>query len=105
MKTKMLEAMAMRMPIVCYEAAAAGLDYVPGTHFSVEAGPREFASRVLHLLRKPAEAEAMAACGRRLVEDKYGWDTRVQAFEDLYGQVIGEHQASRRQGLELIENV
>jgi glycosyltransferase involved in cell wall biosynthesis len=92
----MLEAMAMRMPIVCYEAAAAGLDYVAGSHFCVEEGPREFAARVLLLLKNPAEATAMAAAGRGLVEARYGWDISVQAFETVYGQVIEELQATRQ---------
>jgi len=97
LKSKMLEAMAMRMPIVGYPGAIVGLDGVPGKHYLVAQDPIEFAAHVVDLLQHPERAEALAIEGRNLVENKYSWESRARAYEELYQRVIEErkvHQGS-----------
>jgi glycosyltransferase involved in cell wall biosynthesis len=93
LKSKMLEAMAMRLPIVCYPGATVGLEGVPGTHYLVAKNPREFADHVLALLAHPGRADALAQAGRQLVEERYSWESRARAYEELYEQVIEERRA------------
>ena len=91
LKNKMLEAMAMRLPIVGYPGAMVGLEgSVPGEHYVLAQDPQEFASHVVDLLRHPQRAEKMAAAGRRLVEQEYSWESRARMYEELYARVIAE---------------
>jgi glycosyltransferase involved in cell wall biosynthesis len=96
LKSKMLEAMAMRLPIVGYPGAIVGLSGVPGTHYLVAQNPREFATHVVDLLQHPERAETLARAGRALVEADYSWDSRARAYEALYERVIEERRASTR---------
>lgn len=93
LKSKILEAMAMQMPIVCYPGSTVGIEAVPGQHLLLARDPREFAQGVLDLLRNPKRAEQLAQAGRRLVEDRYSWESRAYAYEHLYGKVIEEWQS------------
>lgn len=98
LKSKMLEAMAMRMPIVGYPGAIVGLDgSVPGKHYLVAQDAQEFAAHVVALLQEPARAGRMAQAGRELVEEQYSWESRARAYEDLYQQVIKERELRTRE--------
>jgi len=92
MKNKILEAMAMQLPIVCYPAAIVGIDCVPGKHLLVAQSPQQFAEHVLELLRRPELAADIAHAGRRLVEERYSWESRARAYEEIYETVIGERR-------------
>lgn len=93
LKSKMLEAMAMRMPIVCYPGSTVGLDCVPGKHLLVAQTPEAFARSVVELLRQPERAERLASEAQALVEERYSWESRARAYEELYERVIEERQA------------
>lgn len=93
MKTKVLEAMAMRLPIVCYPGSTVGIDFVPGKHLLVAHTPQEFAAHVLDLLRDRQRAEQIAQAGRDLVVERYSWASRARAFELLYEHAIEERRA------------
>ena len=100
LKSKVLEAMAMRMPIVAYHpGSTVGIDCVHGKHLLAAESPQEFAAHVLDLLRHPERAEQVAQAGRELVEEKYSWESRARAYEQLYQQVIAERQSrAKRNG-------
>jgi glycosyltransferase involved in cell wall biosynthesis len=95
LKSKILEAMAMGMPIVCYPGSATGIEAVPGQHLLVAENAREFAASVLHLLRNPMRADQIAKAARTLVEEKYGWESRARAYEAVYEDIV---QAGRNNG-------
>jgi len=93
LKSKVLEAMAMGLPIVCYPGSTVGIECIPGRHLLVAQDPQEFAAHVLGLLRSPSRAAELAREGRRLVEEKYSWESRAHAYEALYESVIEERRA------------
>jgi glycosyltransferase involved in cell wall biosynthesis len=96
LKNKTLEAMAMGLPIVGSPEAVVGLNGVSGTHYLLARRPVEFAARIVELLRHPERGEKMAGAGRRLVERDYSWESRAQAYEDLYQRVIDERLTGRQ---------
>lgn len=93
-KNKILEAMALCLPIVGYPGSTAGIDCVSGEHLFVVKQPEDFAAQVMTLLRSPELAEKVAQTGRRLVEEKYSWDARALEYEQLYDRVIAERRAA-----------
>ena len=98
LKSKILEAMAMRLPIVCYPGSAVGIEAIHGRHLIVAQSPSEFAKQVLDLLSQPDRAEQLATNARQLVEEKYSWDSRAKMFEELYEDVINERRAAAKDG-------
>ena len=93
LKSKMLEAMAMQMPIVAYHpGSTVGIDCMYGEHLLAATTPQEFAAHVLYLRKNPAKADEMAKAARKLVCEKYSWESRARAYEELYQQVKEERQ-------------
>jgi hypothetical protein len=88
LKSKVLEAMAMQLPIVCYPGSTVGIACTPGTDILVAQNPEEFAAHVLNVLENQRLGESLARAGRQLVEEKYSWDSRARDYEALYGELI-----------------
>ena len=100
LKSKMLEAMAMQLPIVGYPGAIVGLEgSVAGVHYLVAKNPREFAAHVVGLLKDSGRADEMARAGRRLVEERYSWESRAQDFEGIYDDIRRERAAGTTAGI------
>lgn len=88
LKNKLLEAMAMELPIVSYRSSTSGIDCIPGKHLKIADSAQEFASHIIDLLRYPVAARQMAKAGRDLVADKYSWESKVNQWSRLYEEVV-----------------
>ncbi len=98
LKSKVLEALAMAMPIVAYHpGSTVGIDCVYGKHLLAAENPSEFAAHVVDLLCHPEKAERIALAGRKLVEKKYSWESRAKTFAELYQQAVEDYR--RRVGM------
>ena len=86
LQNKVLEAMAMRVPVVASPAAFAGISAMAGRDLLVAANPKDFSRAVVTLLRDPAARERFAAAGRTCVEMNHNWS---QLLERLEGLVAG----------------
>jgi glycosyltransferase involved in cell wall biosynthesis len=95
-KNKILEALALRLPVVCYPEAIAGIDCTPGTHLLVADGRVQFAQHVVALLRDPGLCVRLGDAGRRLMEQSYSWDARARAYERLYTEIREERRSRAR---------
>jgi len=87
-KNKVLEAMAMGLPVVCYRAALEGLEPECAERAIAAYEPSDFAAIVVSLLRNPEAAWRMGAAARESVVANYDWELRAQAFERLYQEAI-----------------
>src|SRR4030095_14965490 len=89
-KNKILEALALRLPVVCYPEPTAGIDCTPGTHLLVADSRVQFARHVVALLKDPGLCARLGDAGRRLMEQSYSWDARARAYERLYAEIREE---------------
>ncbi|MFN0007592.1 MAG: TIGR03087 family PEP-CTERM/XrtA system glycosyltransferase [Planctomycetota bacterium] len=82
-QNKVLEALAMGIPVVSTSSAAQGVDGVAGRDYLVadEAGP--FAEAVCKLLRDPEEAREQGMRGRRFVEETYDWEVVFEPLDKM----------------------
>ena len=87
-QNKVLEAMAMGLPVVCTEEGYEGLAATPGQDLLVAASEREFADHVCRLLADPRLRKRVGAAGRRYVEDHHRWDTAARKIETLYSDAV-----------------
>src|SRR5262245_5517068 len=92
LQNKVLEAMAMRVPVVASPAALAGINGVAGRDLLVAGNPAEFSRAVVSLLCDSAAREHFAAAGRSCVETKHNWSQLLERLEDL---VAGGNRPTR----------
>lgn len=86
-QNKVLEAMAMRRPVVASMQAAEGIEAQGGTHLIIVNTPAEEAGAVLRLLTGPGHAEVLGEAARRQVEQRYDWAATLRPLRDI---VLGE---------------
>jgi polysaccharide biosynthesis protein PslH len=79
-QNKVLEAMAMALPVVATAAAAEGIDY-RGT-LAVADDASSFAAAVADLLDRPGDLGARA---RARVVERYGWDAALAPLDAMVG--------------------
>lgn len=86
-RLKILEAMALGVPVVSTSKGAEGLDARHGEHLLLADDAPAFAQHVLTLLNDPALGARLSAQARRLVEQRYDWSLIGQRFLGLVEDV------------------
>lgn len=72
-QNKILECMAMGVPVVTSPEAAGGVDAVAGEHLLVATSPQDYADKLLKLMNDPAARDALGRAGRARVESHHSW--------------------------------
>jgi sugar transferase (PEP-CTERM/EpsH1 system associated) len=88
-QNKVLEAMAMGLPVVASVAAWTGTAIPRGEGIEASDDAEGFARHVVRLLRDRAYREAMGTAARCAVERDYAWGTQMAALDDVIAQVRG----------------
>lgn len=91
-QNKILEAMAMSLPVVAKPMPAQGIGARVGVDWFVEEEPEAFAERVLRLLNDPAARAQVGHHARAFVEDRHSWRQILQSVENLVEGLATEHQ-------------
>jgi len=86
-RLKVLEAMALRTPVVTTSKGAEGLDVQDGKHLLIADEPRAFSQCVIRLLRDQDLRQAIAAEGYKLVQEKYNWEAVMPHFLALIDEI------------------
>lgn len=81
MRVKILDAMAMGLPVVTTSVGCEGIDLEPGKHALVADDPHEFADAVVYLLDCYKARVCLATAGRSLVEQCYSWRPILERLE------------------------
>jgi len=87
-QNKILESMALGVPVVSSSLAAAGVDAVPGEHLLVADTPEETCAAVLHLLQNRAERERLAAAGRTRVQSHHSWPGAMARLDGIVARCV-----------------
>jgi len=83
-QNKVLEAMAMAKPIVATEQAFEGIEAVPGRDLLVtKAEPDAYVEAIATLWERPVLAEELGRNARRVVENRYNWNVRLEKLHSL----------------------
>ena len=85
---KLLEYLAVGIPVVSTPFGARGIDVVDGEHLRF-AEPDRFAAVVREVLDDPAAAAARADAGRALVTDRYGWGALGEQLAGVVSDIVG----------------
>ncbi len=92
-QNKVLQSMALGVPVVATGAAARGLECRPGEHFLVEDDPACFAERVIGLLRDREARTVLASRARAFVEEHHSWSAVLDRIESTLVEAAGARNA------------
>lgn len=81
---KVLDALAMGVPVVATPVSNHGVGGVPGEHLLLADDPEEFADAVVRLLRDPDLRERLGRAGREFVLQRYDLEAAVARWESTW---------------------
>jgi len=84
-QNKVLEAMAMALPVVLTPEAATGIDAQAGRDFQIATDDARLAEAAVALLNEQPAAEAMGRAARQYVIDNASWEAALAALPDIMG--------------------
>lgn len=82
-KTKILEAMSMGVPVVTNDVGAEGIEAKDGQEFWVRNDSKAIAGQVDYLLEHYPSALSVAEAGKKLAEEKYEWNRIWEGFQEV----------------------
>jgi sugar transferase (PEP-CTERM/EpsH1 system associated) len=82
-QNKILESMAMGVPVIASELASKGVDAVPGEHLISATTTSDYANAVLQLMRSPELRNQYATAGRRRMETHHSWTNSMERLDTI----------------------
>ena len=82
-QNKILEAMAMGVPVVTSTVAAGGVDAEAESHLLVADTSAQIAAAVLRLTQNPAERQRLASAGRERMLSHHAWPRAMQRLDGI----------------------
>ena len=97
-RLKILDSLAMGVPVVATTFAACGLSVEHGKHLLLADTDEKFADAIRYLLREPSLRVELAISGVKRVDEMYSWTVVGQALLDTYDLAIRTSGHGCRQG-------
>jgi len=93
---KVLEAMAMRRPMLSTSLGCEGVRAQHGESVFLADGPESFAEAAVLLLQNATIRQKITDGGYRLVKQLYSWEGLARQFHDCYTSILSETRAPAR---------
>jgi sugar transferase (PEP-CTERM/EpsH1 system associated) len=91
-QNKILESMAMGVPVVASRLAAEGVDAVPGRHIWAASDPREYRDAIRLILSDPAERQRLSSAGRARMLSHHSWSQSMERLDGLIDRAIAARE-------------
>jgi sugar transferase (PEP-CTERM/EpsH1 system associated) len=92
-QNKILEAMAMGVPVVSSRIAAGGVDAAAEEHFLVADSAQEYAEAIARIIEQPAERERLARAGRERMLSHHAWPRSMERLDTILDRCLEEFQS------------
>tara|TARA_R110002096_G_scaffold367840_1_gene561121 strand:+ start:62768 stop:63901 length:1134 start_codon:yes stop_codon:yes gene_type:complete len=89
-QNKILEGMAMGLPVVSSHLAARGVDAVVGEHILAATTPEQYADEVMSLFADPQKQQKFSVAGRARVLSHHNWPRGMEMMGDCIDRSIAE---------------
>lgn len=86
-RLKILEAMALRTPVVATSKGAEGLEAISPIHLMIADSPEDFASAVIQICQNSALHKSIADAAFDLVKQKYDWDSILPQYQRMLERI------------------
>ena len=83
-QNKILESMAMGLPVVTTPQAAKGIQAIPGEHILVAGTPDHFAKQVIEVLADPQLRFGFSSAGRKQVNSAHDWSRSMEVLDNIF---------------------
>ena len=87
-RLKILEAMALGIPVVATSKGAEGLDVIDGEHLLLANSPMEYAECVIRLLKDENLCLQLTKKARMLMQEKYNWGRVLSDYLELIDTIV-----------------
>ena len=87
-QNKILEAMAMGVPVVSSGVAAGGVDAVADEHFLVANEPAQYAEAILRIAEDPDERARLAHAGRQRMLTHHAWPRSMERLDAIVERCV-----------------
>ncbi len=91
-QNKVLEAMAMKVPVVATSRAFEGINAAPHRDLLVEDEPGAFAQAVVRLLRDSSVRNELRNNARRVIEANYSWPRNLAKLNEIIAPTSSNHR-------------
>jgi glycosyltransferase involved in cell wall biosynthesis len=82
-QNKILEAMAMGVPVVTSRVAAGGVDAEAGEHLAVADSASDITQAILRIAENPDERRRLAVAGRQRMLSHHAWPRSMQRLDGI----------------------
>jgi len=82
-QNKILEAMAMGVPVVASRVAAGGVDASAPEHFLTASTVDEYQAALLRIIEDPAERQRLSIAGRERMLSHHAWERSMQRLDGI----------------------
>jgi glycosyltransferase involved in cell wall biosynthesis len=89
-RLKVLESLAMQIPVVSTRLGAEGLHLDDGVHLRLADDPNSIAQAIAELASQPDRGREIARLGRQKVLETYDWESVTAPLCEYYGRVLAE---------------
>lgn len=94
-QNKILEAMAMGVPVVTSSIAAGGVDAQAPEHFLVADTPGQTCEAILRVLEQPGERQRLSTAGRERMLSHHAWPHSMQRLDRIIERCVASFDATR----------
>ena len=95
-QNKILEAMAMGVPVVTSPVAAGGVDAEAGEHLLVAGTAADCAEAILRVVGDPAERRRLSEAGRQRMLSHHAWPQSMQRLDGIIARGLRAHSLKQR---------
>ena len=95
-KTKVLEAMALGLPVLSTPEGVKGMKVSSGKECYVAGSPGEFARLMAHIDASPEEAARVGLGARRYVQENFSFDRLQEKWNDVLGSALRTFEESSK---------
>jgi glycosyltransferase involved in cell wall biosynthesis len=93
-RMKILEGMALGVPMVSTTIGAEGLSLEHGRELLIGDTPQELADAAIGLLRDPALGDRLARAARETALRRFSWESVAAVLDGVYNSVVGRYSAN-----------
>jgi len=82
-QNKILEAMAMGVPVVASRVAVGGVDATAPEHLLAASTVDEYRNAILRIVENPAERQRLSIAGRERMLSHHAWERSMQRLDGI----------------------
>ena len=92
-QNKILESMAMGVPVVTSRVAAAGVDAIDGTHFLAGSSPDEYAQAILRVMDDSGLRQRLSVAGRERMLTHHDWERSMRRLDRIVERCLSQRRS------------